>query len=289
VEKKALLAIAFISVFLLSAVVGTQVINLARANPYSQAVYKGEIAAPSQPTIVITSPQNNTNYNVNSLSIILNVSISKAQAPNYYQWIYRVYYESDWIQEDVEIYKYYNIDPNNIQPPITEFYYRLNLTEIPEGEHHVTFHAIEGGEYYASLFAYYRFSANTSSVLIFTVDTTPPVISVSTMENRTHEVSDVALSFTVNEPVSLIFYSLDGQDNVTIAGNTTLTNVPYGDHNVTVYAIDNAGNTGASETIPFTIAEPPESFPVVPVTTASIASVGIISVGLLVYFKKRKH
>jgi hypothetical protein len=48
------------------------------------------------------------------------------------------------------------------------------------------------------------------------------------------------------------------------------------------------GYVGVSETIFFTIVEP-EPFPTALVATASAASVGIIAVGLLVYFKKRKH
>jgi hypothetical protein len=283
VKKKTLLKVALISVFLLSAVAGTRVVNLARANPYSQADYKGEIAPPSYPKITITSPQNNINCYVNSLSIILNVSIKKAQAPNYYQWISRVYYELGWLRGDEDIYiSYYGDPPNRYsRPPITEFYYCLNLTETPEGKHNVTFHAIEGGNYYESLFAYYSFSANASSVFSFTVDTTPPVVSVSDVENKTYDVSDVPLSFTVNESTSKISYVLDGQNSVTIAGNTTLTGLSEGEHNVKVCATDNAGNTGASEAITFNV-NIPKPFPNDLVIVAG-ASVGFISFWLIVF------
>jgi hypothetical protein len=80
-------------------------------------------------------------------------------------------------------------------------------------------------------------------------------------------------------------YSLDGQDNVTIAGNTTLSGLPNGNHNVTVYATDKAGNV-ASETISFSVEAP---FPVVPVAAASVATIAVVGAGLLVYFKKRRH
>ena len=72
---------------------------------------------------------------------------------------------------------------------------------------------------------------------------------------------------------------------MTIVGNTTLTNLPLGEHYITVYLIDEAGNTRASETISFSVAEP---FPTTLVVT-SIITASIISVGLIVYFKKRKH
>jgi hypothetical protein len=94
------------------------------------------------------------------------------------------------------------------------------------------------------------------------------------------------LDFTVNEPISKATYNVDGQDNVTITGNTTLSCSSVGVHKVTVYAWDKAGNVGASETISFTNDEP---FPFVPVATASLSSVAFVSASLLVYFKKRKH
>jgi hypothetical protein len=83
-------------------------------------------------------------------------------------------------------------------------------------------------------------------------------------------------------------YSFDGQDNVTIAGNVTLSGLSNGLHNVTVYAKDTFGNEGASETITFNV-EVPEPFPTALVVAASVATVAVMGVGLLVYFKKRKH
>ncbi|MEM2954061.1 MAG: NosD domain-containing protein [Candidatus Bathyarchaeia archaeon] len=81
------------------------------------------------------------------------------------------------------------------------------------------------------------------------IDIIPPTISLISPENKTYSVSDVPLTFTVSEPVSWIGYSLDGQANVTIAGNTTLTGVSNGSHSLIVYAEDTDGNIGASETI----------------------------------------
>ena len=131
----------------------------------------------------------------------------------------------------------------------------------------------------------YGFFINGSSSVFFTIDATPPSILSLSVENKTYYTSDVPLDLTVNEPVSQISYSLDGQDNVTIAGNTTLTGLSDGEHNVTVYAQDIAGNIGASETICFSIQEP---FPTTIGATAS-ASAAIIGIGLLVYFRKRNH
>jgi hypothetical protein len=100
------------------------------------------------------------------------------------------------------------------------------------------------------------------------------------------------LTFTVDVPVAELGFSLDGEANVTVAGNTTLTGLADGVHNVTVYATDSAGNTGSSQTIQFTIApeqQDPEPFPTTLVITASGVSAIAVGACLLVYFKKRRH
>jgi hypothetical protein len=116
------------------------------------------------------------------------------------------------------------------------------------------------------------------------VDTVPPQVSVLELGNKTFAEPEVPLSFTVNESVSQIAYSLDGQDNVTVNGNTTLAGLSDGEHNITVYATDIAGHAGASETIYFSVVPFPTTFVI-----ASISSVAVIGIGLLVYFKKRRH
>jgi N-acetylneuraminic acid mutarotase len=116
----------------------------------------------------------------------------------------------------------------------------------------------------------------------------PAVYVVSPEENMTYPAGDVSLTFTVNRPVVELSYSLDGGANVSITGNTTLTGLTVGVHNVTVYAADQVGNVGASETATFTITEP-ESFPTVPVAAVSTASAIVVSAGLIVYFKKHRH
>ncbi len=158
------------------------------------------------------------------------------------------------------------------------------LPELPEGPHNVT--------------VYETIQVDTSSpftqcdnnTVCFTVDDgNPPIITNLSPENKTYSQNDLPLNFTIDEPTKWIGYCLDGQDNVTIAGNTTLTGLPYKEHNVTVYAQDLAGNIGASETIRFNLSQPkplPESFP-----TATIAigfGVAFVIVGLLVYIKKRR-
>ena len=75
---------------------------------------------------------------------------------------------------------------------------------------------------------------------------------------------------------------------MTINGNTTLTDLPNGYHNITVYATDEAGNTGASETVYFSV-EVPEPFPISTIAAVSVAIVAVTGAGLLIYFRRRKH
>jgi hypothetical protein len=120
----------------------------------------------------------------------------------------------------------------------------------------------------------------------FGYGTVPPEIAVVSPENTSYASGSVSLAFAVNKPASWVGYSLDGQDNVTVTDNITLSGLPNGSHNVTVYARDAFGNTGVSETASFTIAEP---FPTVPVAASSVAVVASVSAGVIVCFKKRKH
>ena len=127
----------------------------------------------------------------------------------------------------------------------------------------------------------------------FGYGTVPPTIHVVSPENKTYTSSNVSLAFTVNKPASWVGYSLDGQDNVTSTGNTTLSGLANGSHNITVYAKDEFENTGASETVTFTIAKETEAFPIrlavaAAVVVAALVLLAAVSVGLSAYLKKRK-
>ena len=97
----------------------------------------------------------------------------------------------------------------------------------------------------------------------------------------------------MNEDVLQIRYCLDGKENATIPGNTTLS-VPNGLHDVRVYAIDKVGRIGASETVNFKVDVPDsalqlESFPAESVAAVSGISAVVVAVAVLVYLKIRKR
>ena len=114
------------------------------------------------------------------------------------------------------------------------------------------------------------------------VDTQPPVITVSSPESKTYETSDVPLVFTVNEPVSWIAYILDGQFEVTVTGNTTLSGLAIGMHNLTVSARDSVGLIGSSGVIQFSIVA---RFPL-ELVVIGVALAAVIVVSLLAYVKR---
>jgi hypothetical protein len=108
------------------------------------------------------------------------------------------------------------------------------------------------------------------------------------VENKTYYTNNIVLNFTVSEPLASASYSLDHQNNVTIKGNTTIAGLDFGSHNLTVYATDEVGNTGSSETIYFSVEKQTQQapFPVVPVAAIAVIAVVAACTGLLLYFKK---
>jgi hypothetical protein len=114
-------------------------------------------------------------------------------------------------------------------------------------------------------------------------DVSPPRITVSSPKSKTYDTDEIPLNFTVNEPAEWIGYSLDGQDNITITANTTLSGLSKEAHNVTVYARDTAGNIGASETVCFTLVT---RFPIEGVSVA-VVTVAVVGVFLLFRFKRQ--
>jgi hypothetical protein len=285
VEKKALLIAAFISVFLFSAIAGKQFVDVGRANPYLWETIPPPRGTVS-PTITLFSPKNNTVFPVNSVLLHCLVEVGNSTA-SYRRVGLWVKYKVDWLQNETMK------TPIQDDDDFVNIY--LTLTDMPDGNHSIIVDATEVGHIVREARAprmglIQEFSITSSRIVNFTVDTNSPTVQVLWAKNKTHTTPNVPLNFTVNELVSQITYSLDGQENVTISGNITLTGLPNGDHNVTIYATDNAGNIGASEIITFTVAEPvpqSEPFPTISVA-ASIASVAIIGAGVVLYFAKIK-
>ena len=241
--------------------------------------------------IIIESPKNGSVY-VDKDQIPLNLTVDYIYTERLVPWrvLSRLFYSIDG-----EPAKILTIVGAGYATPIPYRYGTvMEISNLSNGLHKIEViagFAVDVGHVYV---ASYNYSISPISFSVF--QDQPPNISIMAPENKTYEPRDVPLNFTLSEPASQITYSLDGQNNITINENTTLTCLSPGNHNITVYATDKAGNKGVSETITFTIAklEPqpdlkPESIPRLPVAVAVAVVAVATGAGLLVYFKKRKH
>ena len=79
---------------------------------------------------------------------------------------------------------------------------------------------------------------------------------------------------------------------MTITGNTTLTGLPEGSYNLTVYAKDSARNIGTSETIYFSIDQKPKleilgsSLPIEYGYALVIATVAVVTIAGYLFIKR---
>jgi len=256
-----------------------------------------EVPAPanSNPIIKITSPKENATYTDGTINVCF--TVTGVKDPNFTQlsisegW-YRGdfthmsllgWYKGDWMED---FQRAYEVGEYDYSIPIF-LQYNFNVTGIPFGAHSLLITASGGASFIKnnSDMRTYMCRLATTLCVNFSVRTNP-IIKFPRLQNETFETSSLPLNFTVDHSVTEMAYSLDGQEPVTISGNTTLTDLPNGQHNVIIYATDEFGNTDASDTLLFNVAVP--EFPVVPVVVASVIAVVLAVAGLVVYFKKHK-
>jgi hypothetical protein len=240
------------------------------------------------PQISIYSPENNSVCSNVYLSI--NVSLPKSTTASF-SFLHNVYYQADWLANQTYLYNSKGLSDeirSDNSPERQYFSYSGVLDGVPQGSHNFTIYAEGGGWYPPQGIKQSGFFIDGNSTVFFTVDNTPPIITLLSAENKTYYTSDIPLSILTNEPVTQTSYSLDGQTNMTATGNTTLAGLSGGEHNLTVYSWDSAGNIGASETVTFNISNQ-EPFPTATVAALSTVAAVAVGAGLLVYLKKRQR
>ncbi len=271
--------------------------NLAKASVWATDWPWSPIMTP--PSISISLPVQNAIYN--STSVSLNLTVSKP---------------ADWFGPDSGNYTveyvfgkikcvYYSLDDGKNQSKIVDeghlyyseipaqrtfsFSFPLNLTS---GKHSVTV-GVKAETYYVVNPFSYPASVEVqgySDTINFTVQLLNPIILAP--DRTIFNDTNVPLQFALENLPSLswIGYSLDGTGNITITGNTTLTGLSNGEHNVTLFANDTFGNIVASQLVRFTVALPVVTKPF-PTALLSIVSV-ILFVALipclLLYRRYRK-
>jgi hypothetical protein len=115
--------------------------------------------------------------------------------------------------------------------------------------------------------------SNTLQITNNLSDPEPPTIYILSPENITYSENVVFLNFIANEPTSWTGYSLDGQQNITLTGDTVLTDLSDATHTLTVFANDTAGNMGVSDTVYFTVNTfPPDIVMIYPENRTYLAS-----------------
>jgi len=83
------------------------------------------------------------------------------------------------------------------------------------------------------------------------IDLTPPALNLLSPQNQSYGTGDVDLNYASSDlysGVERVWYSLDGGQNLTLGGNTTLDNLSDGSHSITLYANDTAGNLNSAST-----------------------------------------
>jgi hypothetical protein len=283
---------------LISMLVTIQVF-VARANP---DIIPPMPEAPdlNEPSITIQLPANKT-YNVNTITY--SISVKKPSSWLDFNPVHGTIMDIDYILDGNQHVEIANDPAYFEQGP---FIYDGTLHSLSEGNHSIEVY-VRSDSFYdppdkprpqqwplgkAPPQDYYL--DTYSGKVYFSIDVTPPTISILSSENKMYLTSEVPFSFTVDEPISQVMYCLDDSNNVTVAGNCTLR-LSNGSHNLKVYAWDTAGNLGESETIALTVGmqteftSQPEPFPTVTVAAATGASASAVAVGVLVYFKRRKR
>jgi hypothetical protein len=178
-----------------------------------------------------------------------------------------------------------------IETPTSWIGYSLDRQNNETIGENTTLIGLSDGSHSLVVYAYDTVGNVGAQRVTFTI-AVPPKIGVLSPLNQTYDESSVPLIFTVDKTVNWTGYSLDGKQNVTVIGNSTVTNMTNGLHSITVLANDTFGNIVASETVDFSVEVPvetpkpqPELFPMT-LVVASIGAAVIVGLGLLVYFKK---
>jgi hypothetical protein len=282
--KRKAFALTLTLALLCSAVVGTQFINLVKA-----------IYLPP-PSLEIFSPISPPVVNPNA-TILLNVRVNVL--PNEPDITYIRYSLDGKANVTItNLVKEENVgywtSTEGVIASGTAFTAKVYMDNLADGTHTLI------------VYAHYANGKEMFRPREFTVDTqykpyTPELVILSP-QNQTYITAEVSLTFAVNEPILHAHYMLDRHDpflflsgDTELTGNSTLTGLSNGMHNITVTVVTEKGST--SQTTYFSIDIDDENalttnnpIPIIPIVVAgSIGGIAVTGFGLLVYFKKRKR
>jgi hypothetical protein len=273
--KKAF-ASSLILALLFSALVVTLLVNLVSANPVG--VTPPDYVPP--PAVMIQFPKDDAQIG-NNVTVAFTVKGSQnfantMRSPSSFTYFL-----------DSEAVRFWPNKISRASADLFSYTCEVVLSDLSEGSHSLSVSV--DIEYLWSSLQLPISATGVSKVVIFIVNAVPPYVSVLSLEPaRTYKVVTLPLDFTVSEPTSWLGYSLDGRGNVTVAGNVTLAGLSKGAHELTVYATDAFGSTGASEKLSFTV-DTPEPFPTTLLIAAVMVAAVVVCGGLLLYVTRLKR
>jgi len=168
--QKKVLAVAFVLAPLLSVIAGTPFVSLGEANPLWFLGYVPPDEYTKAPVISIFSPENNTVFNTDNIVLSFKVDVGESETA-LSAGLNVIWYDTDWHHNNVDSFvhskssRYNNENRMNFLNS-SSFSHSLNLTGIPEGNHSITVHAMEYGNY-----THAPFLISSSETIFFTIDT----------------------------------------------------------------------------------------------------------------------
>lgn len=178
--------------------------------------------------VIVYANDSNGNLNTSqvffSVNAVLDITIISPENTSYATTTISLNMSNDTVV-DAWLYEYDSNGTNISFTPNTTF-----TAAGGDGPHHINVWANDSGGVWASATAY------------FTVDTTPPTITI-TLPGNTSYLSplSVGLNTSADEATDTWIYSLNGGGNNTYSPNTTIT-ASIGSNNIVVWANDTAGN-----------------------------------------------
>lgn len=99
---------------------------------------------------------------------------------------------------------------------------------------------------------------STSAAFVFTIDTTAPIIRITSPIQKNYATEYILLEYDVNDPVALCSYSLNNKNAIPISKNTTIT-AKAGTNTITISCTDKIENTAYANRT-FTIEHPKNTY-----------------------------
>jgi hypothetical protein len=161
---------------------------------------------------------------------------------------------------------YYKLDNLNY----TAITSNTTLSDLSKGQHIINIKAMNSDNLYSNQTTYFTVS---------------PKLLLSPLDSN-YAQNDVPLTYTVDSPEYLVYYKLDNSTFISLTSNTTLSDLPEGDHTITVKATDgNETTLYAEQTASFTVDTTKQTL-----TTIFAITLGIIAIGsvLALTYRRRK-